>query len=239
MSAAPPTATILVVEDEARLVRLIETVLHAFHYRTVAATDGAQALETAAIKSPDLILLDLRLPGELDGFEVCRRVREFSSVPIIMLTARAQEVDKLRGFELGADDYITKPFSAKELLARVQAVLRRTQTPAGAPARLEIGALAIDPASRRVSVEGRAVHLTPTEYRLLLALARHRGRVIPHPDLLTEVWGPEYRDEVEYLRTYMRYLRQKLEADPANPRLLLTAPGVGYLLDGDGEPLTP
>ncbi|MDI3340042.1 MAG: response regulator transcription factor [Sphaerobacter sp.] len=227
------SATILVVEDEPRLLRLFDSILRTAHYRVLTATDGAQALEMVALESPNLILLDLLLPGDIDGFAVCRRVREFSDIPIIMVTARTQEADKLRGFELGADDYITKPFSAKELLARVQAVLRRSRDTPATPARFSIGHLVIDLAAHRVTRDGQEIHLTPTEFRLLLALARQRGRVIPHDQLLREVWGPEYHNEVEYLRTYVRYLRQKLEPDPAHPRYLLTEPGVGYLLAAD------
>lgn len=232
-------ATILVVEDEPRLIRLIESVLRTADYRVLTAETGARALEMVALEAPDLILLDLLLPGDIDGFTVCRRVREFSAVPIIMLTARTQEADKLRGFELGADDYVTKPFSAKELLARVQAVLRRSRGFAAGPARLTVGDLVIDLAAHRVTRGGEDVHLTPTEFRLLVALARQRGRVIPHDQLLAEVWGAEYRDEVEYLRTYIRYLRQKLERDPAHPAHLLTEPGVGYLLAGEPDGTSP
>lgn len=226
-------AVILVVEDEQRLIHLIQTILGTQSYSVVVASDGERAVQMAALESPDLVLLDILLPGEMDGFTVCQRIREFSPVPIIMLTARAREHDKLRGFELGADDYITKPFSAKELLARVRAVLRRSQAAAAQPARLEFGDLVIDPAAQRVVVRGQDVALTPTEYRLLLALARHPGHVIPHGSLLTDVWGSEYRDEIDYLRTYIRYLRQKIEVDPAQPRYLLTRPGLGYLLSDE------
>ncbi|MBX5445830.1 response regulator transcription factor, partial [Sphaerobacter sp.] len=221
MPSSTHHATILVVEDEPRLVRLIESILRTADYRVLTAGTGADALEMVALEAPDLILLDLLLPGDIDGFDVCRRVREFSDVPIIMLTARTQETDKLRGFELGADDYVTKPFSAKELLARVQAVLRRSRGFTAGPARLTVGDLVIDLAAHRVTRDGEDIHLTPTEFRLLVALARRPGRVIPHDQLLTEVWGAEYRDEVEYLRTYMRYLRQKLERNPTRPTHLL------------------
>lgn len=223
-------ATILVVEDETRLIRLIQAILRTADYRVLSATDAESALETFVLENPDLILLDLLLPGPMDGFGLCRRLREFSSVPIIMLTARAQEDNKLHGFALGADDYVTKPFSAKELLARVQAVLRRSQGFTAAPARLCLGPLVIDLAAHRVTRDGEDIHLTPTEFRLLLALARQPDRVLHHQHLLTEVWGPEYQSEVEYLRTYIRYLRRKLEPDPAHPRYLVTEPGVGYRL---------
>ena len=225
-----PGAKILIVEDEARLVRLIRAVLETQGYKVTVAPTGERALSAVALEMPDLVLLDLRLPGGMDGFEICRRIREFSMVPVVMLTASAREEEKLEGFDAGADDYITKPFSARELLARVQAVLRRTQVKQDSPAVIEVGELSINLASQRVSVAGEPVHLTPTEYRLLLALARQPDRVMTHTALLTEVWGIEYRDEVDYLRTYIRYLRQKLEPDPANPRYLITRPGVGYSL---------
>jgi two-component system KDP operon response regulator KdpE len=226
----PTPATILIVEDEPGLVRLLRSILEAAKYQVRAVPDGERALEQVALDPPDLVLLDLLLPGQLDGYGVCERIREFSMVPIIMVTARAREEEKLHGFAVGADDYVTKPFSAKELLARVQAVLRRSLVQADSPARLELGELVIDLAAQQVTIGGKPVHLTPTEFRLLLMLARQPDRVIPHATLLSDVWGPDYRDEVDYLRTYMRYLRQKLEPDPTNPRYLVTTPGVGYRL---------
>jgi two-component system KDP operon response regulator KdpE len=241
MTKGKPTqvaARVLVVEDEARLVRLIRAVLETQGHQVSVVPTGVRAIEHVALESPDLILLDLRLPGELDGFDVCRRIREFSMTPIIMVTASAREEEKLAGFDAGADDYITKPFSSRELLARVGAVLRRTWARADSPAVIETGDLTINLASQRVTVAGEPVHLTPTEYRLLLALARQPDRVLTHTELLTEVWGVEYRDELDYLRTYMRYLRQKLERDSANPRYLITRPGVGYVLSTEMEPPT-
>jgi DNA-binding response OmpR family regulator len=226
-------ATILIVEDEPRLVRLIRAILESARYRVVAAPDGERAIEQAVLESPDLILLDLLLPGPLDGFAVCQRIREFSMVPIIMVTARAREDEKLRGFEVGADDYITKPFSAKELLARVHAVLRRTRVRADSPVTIRLGNVVIDLATQQITSGDRTIHLTPTEFRLLSALARHPNAVMTHSALLTEVWGAEYRDEVDYLRTYVRYLRRKLEPEPAQPRYLVTTPGVGYRLATD------
>jgi two-component system KDP operon response regulator KdpE len=227
-------ARVLVVEDEARLVRLIRAILETQGYRVTVVPTGERALAQVALEMPDLVLLDLLLPGGMDGFEICRRIREFSMVPVVMLTASAREEEKLAGFDAGADDYITKPFSARELLARIQAVLRRTQVKQDSPAVIEVGDLSINLASQRVSVAGESVHLTPTEYRLLVALARQPDRVMTHTALLTDVWGIEYRDEVDYLRTYIRYLRQKLEPDPANPRYLITRPGVGYSLSTEG-----
>jgi two-component system KDP operon response regulator KdpE len=221
--------TILVVEDEPRLVRLWRVVLESGGYHMEAVHDGVAAIERVALDPPALVLLDLRLPGELDGYAVCERIRSFATTPIIMLTARAREDEKLRGFTAGADDYVTKPFSARELLARVQAVLRRATASDDLP-RLTLGELSIDLATRRVTRDGAPVSLTPTEYRLLQALARHPDKIMTHAELLSAVWGPEYRDELAYLRTYVRYLRRKLEVNPAEPRYLLTHAGLGYSL---------
>lgn len=226
----PAKSSILVVEDEPQLVRLIRAILETTNYQVHVVPDGERALESIALDPPDLVLLDLVLPGDMDGFEICRRVRGFSMVPIIMLTARAGEDDKLRGFDAGADDYIVKPFSARELLARVKAVLRRSVVTAETPARVELGSLVIDMAAQQVTRDGELIHLTPTEFRLLVTLARHPNQVITHSALLTEVWGIDYRDEIDYLRTYVRYLRQKIEPFPAEPRFLVTTPGVGYRL---------
>ena len=222
---------ILVVEDEVRVVRLVREVLRAVGYEVTATASGEAAIERVALEAPDLVLLDIMLPDGPDGYQVCRRLREFSQVPVIMLTARAQDTDVLRGFEVGADDYLTKPFNAKELVARVKAVLRRSQRPEDtvtAPRRC--GELEIDFARHAVKVRGEPVALTRTEFALLRELALHADRVMTHQDLLTRVWGPEYRDDVDYLRAYVRYLRRKLEADPSNPQLILTSLGVGYML---------
>lgn len=223
---------ILVVEDEPRLLRLVREVLKAVGYRVVAAGDGMTALEMAALERPDLILLDILLPREMDGYEVCRRVREFSGVPVIMLTAKARESDKLKGFEVGADDYLIKPFSSKELIARVQAVLRRSKHPEEVKAEAEFacGEVRVNFAQRRVFVGGQEVALTPTEYALLRELALNENCVMMHQQLLSAVWGPEYVNDIDYLRAYIRYLRRKIEPDPAKPRYILTTPGVGYML---------
>ena len=222
---------ILVVEDEARVARLVGEILRAVGYEVMTVANGKAALDRLAIERPDLILLDLMLPGGLDGYEVCRRIREFSETPIIMLTARAQENDLLRGFEAGADDYLTKPFSAKELVARVKAVLRRSQRPEEtSTATWRCGDLTINFAQHSVQVAGHPVALTRTEYALLRELALHANRVMTHQDLLARVWGPEYRDDVDYLRAYVRYLRRKLEADPSHPRIIVTLAGTGYML---------
>ena len=223
---------ILVVDDEPKLVHLVREVLSVAGFDVLSTSSGEGAVEMIALEQPDLGLLEIILSRTMDGYQVARRVREFSDVPIIMLTAKAREEDLLRGFESGADDYLTKPFSAKELLARVRAVLKRARQEPAARGESEIvcGDLRIDLARRRVTVGGREVQLTPTEYNLLHQLARHRNQVLLHEQLLTAVWGAEYRDDLEYLRAYIRYLRQKLEADPANPKRIVTSQGVGYIL---------
>jgi two-component system KDP operon response regulator KdpE len=196
----------------------------------VSAADGRAALAMAERELPDLIILDIMLPT-LDGYEVCRRIREYSAVPILMLTARSSEIDLLRGFDVGADDYLVKPFSVNELLVRVRALLKRSkflqeiiQHPP-----LVAGDLAIDFAKREVKVRGTEINLSPTEYKLLTKLALNADRVILHQDLLRDIWGPEYRTETEYLRVYIHYLRQKIEDDPAEPRRIITHPGAGYM----------
>ncbi len=222
---------ILVVDDQPRVVRLVSEVLKAMGYQVIAAASGKSAIEMVALEQPDLVLLDILLPVGPDGYEVCRRIREFSDVPVIMLTAKAQETDMLHGFGVGADDYLTKPFSAKELVARVEAVLRRSKRPEEIKsAVLTCGELEIDFARRTVKVRGVQVSLTRTEYALLRQLALNSNRVMLHRDLLTEVWGPEYRDDIDYLRAYIHYLRRKLEATPSNPQHIITSPGVGYTL---------
>jgi two-component system KDP operon response regulator KdpE len=222
---------ILVVDDEPRVVRLVSEVLKAVGYQVIAAASGEPAIEMVALEQPDLVLLDILLPRGPDGYEICRRIREFSKVPVIMLTAKAQETDMLHGFDVGADDYLTKPFSAKELVARVKAVLRRTQRPEEmVTTPLTCGEIEIDFARRTVKIRGEQVSLTRTEYALLRQLALNANRVMLHQDLLTNVWGQEYRDDIDYLRAYIRYLRRKLEADSSNPRYILTSPGVGYML---------
>ena len=223
---------ILVVDDEPKLVHLVREVLTVAGFDVLSTGSGEGAVEMIALEQPDLVLLDIILSRTMDGYQVARRVREFSDVPIIMLTAKAHEEDLLRGFESGADDYLTKPFSAKELLARVRAVLKRARQEPAARGESEIvcGDLRIDLARRRVTAAGRDVPLTATEYNLLHQLAEHRNQVLLHEQLLTAVWGAEYRDDLEYLRAYIRYLRQKLEADPANPKRIVTSQGVGYML---------
>jgi two-component system KDP operon response regulator KdpE len=223
---------ILIVDDEPKLVRLAQELLTATGFTTLSASNGQQAVEMAALEQPDLILLDIMLPGDLDGYQVAERVRQFSAVPIIMLTAKDQQIDLLRGFDVGADDYIIKPFDAKELLARIRAVLKRTQqaNPTTGEAEITCGPLHIDLARYRVTIAKKNIPLTKTEFSLLRELALHKNQVMLHSQLLIAVWGPEYRDDLDYLRAYIRYLRRKLEPDPANPQYIVTHTGVGYML---------
>ena len=224
--------TILIVEDQPRVVRLIEQVLKAVGYRTITAANGNDAIEQVALEQPDLVILDILMPHGPDGYQVCARIREFSDVPVIMLTAKAQDSEILHGFDVGADDYLTKPFNAKELVARTRAVLKRSQQLGGTDmALLQCGDLEIDTARRTVKVAGTAVHLSRTEYALLHQLAQHKNRVMTHQELLHAVWGPEYTNDVDYLRAYIRHLRQKLETTPSEPRYILTSQGVGYMLN--------
>jgi two-component system, OmpR family, KDP operon response regulator KdpE len=228
--ASEPTATILVVDDEPRYVRWITVNLRACGYQVLSAADGQAALDLTAQQRPDLVLLDIGLPL-LDGLEVCRRIREFSIVPIIMLTARAAESERVAGLDAGADDYLTKPFGPPELLARVRAALRRGRY-ASAPAAEPVfhhGDLSIDYTSCEVRRAGQPVALTPTEYRLLAFLAQRAGRLVLPDELLAAVWGPEYQGETQHVRLYVSRLRRKIEADPEHPRHVLTKPGLGYL----------
>ena len=218
--------SVLIVDDDHRMRRLLRLNLEGAGYRTIVADDGAAGLEIAELDHPDLVLLDVMMPG-MDGFTCLERLREFSQVPVILLTAKGEEADKVHGLDLGADDYLTKPFGPAELLARVRAALRR-QPGATPPASLVVGDLEINLARRRVIRDGEEIRLTPTEYKLLYELVSNAGKVLLHGDLLSRVWGQEYRDEVDYLWTYVRYLRNKLEPDPAHPRYILSEPGVGY-----------
>jgi two-component system KDP operon response regulator KdpE len=223
--------TVLVVDDEPRLIRLVRANLERAGYRVLTAGTGPEALERVSGDAPDAVILDLMLPG-MNGFEVCTRIREFSPVPILVLTAKGEQGDKIRGLDLGADDYLTKPFAPEELMARLRAVLRRSgvgEEPRGQPV-FRCGDLTIDFARRRVTVGDREVRLAPTEYKLLYHLATNAGRVLLHEELLRRVWGEEYRDETEYLWVYVRYLRQKIEEDPSNPCYLRSEPGIGYVL---------
>jgi DNA-binding response OmpR family regulator len=222
--------SILVVDDEERMVRFIRLNLEHDGFLVVPAYRGYQALDALRQEMPDLVLLDVMLP-DLDGFEVLKIIRESNTLPVIMLTARGEEDDRVKGLELGADDYITKPFSPRELVSRVRAVLRRTEAanPASRSEMLQVDDhLKMDFGRREVWVDGELVKLRPTEYRLLYHLVQNAGWVMTYDQLLTKVWGYEYRDEAHYVRLYINYLRQKLEKDPSNPKYILTERGVGY-----------
>jgi two-component system KDP operon response regulator KdpE len=228
---------ILVVDDEDRMIRFIRMNLELEGFRVIEAEDGVEALEKTRVSLPDLIILDVMMP-ELDGFETLRMLREISKVPVIMLTVRADEDDKVRGLELGADDYVTKPFGPRELVSRVKAVLRRAQAPpTPEQAVLKIDErLSIDFNNREVIVEGERIKLRPTEFRLLYHLIENAGWVVPYEMLLAKVWGYEYREEIQYLRLYITYLRKKIEPDPSNPRYIFTEREVGYrFVDFEGK----
>ncbi|MBI2863218.1 MAG: response regulator [Chloroflexi bacterium] len=223
-------ALILVIDDEAAIRRALRTVLGGHGYKVEAAETGQQALETYVKRHPDLILLDLGLP-DVDGLEVIRQVRSQSNTPIVVLSVRGAERDKVAALDLGADDYLTKPFGVEELLARVRVALRHAARPArGSAAVFRTGDLEVDMDRRRVTVCGHEVHLTPTEYLLLKAFVTHPNKVLTDRMLLFEAWGPEYGSEAHYLHVYVARLRKKIEADPQKPRYLITEPGVGYRL---------
>jgi len=221
---------VLIVDDEPRMIGFIRMNLELEGHLVLEAHNGLEALESVRTQLPDLILLDVMMP-ELDGFETLRMLREFSSVPVIILTAKGDENDKVYGLELGADDYVTKPFGPRELSSRIRAVLRRIEMPSSSPegAVLKIDErLSVDFNEHKVIVEGQAVKLRPTEYRLLYHLIENAGWTVPHEQLLAKVWGYEYRDEAHYVRLYVNYLREKIEETPANPHYILTERGVGY-----------
>jgi len=220
---------ILVVDDEERMVRFIRLNLEHDGFQVLEAYRGAQAIDRLRTGLPDLVLLDVMMP-DIDGFEVLRMIREISPVPVIMLTAKSEEDDRVHGLELGADDYITKPFSPRELVSRVKAVLRRTEGSTGTiHGLIEVDdRLRIDFDRHEVWVEGKLVNLRPTEYRLLYHLVQNAGWVVSHDQILTNVWGYEYRDQPHYVRLYINYLRKKLEKDPANPKYILTERSTGY-----------
>ncbi len=220
---------VLVVDDEERMARFIRLDLEHDGFQVIEAYRGMQAIEKLRDSMPDLIILDIMMP-DIDGFEVLKMVREISTVPIIMLTAKGEEEDRVKGLELGADDYITKPFSPRELVGRVKAVLRRTES-TGISSQDVIDVderLKIDLGRREVWVDKKLIKLRPTEYRLLYHLIQNAGWVLTYDQILSRVWGYEYRDEPHYVRLYINYLRQKLEQDPANPKYILTERGVGY-----------
>ncbi len=220
---------VLLIEDDSQIRRFLRVSLGG-SYRTVEATSAQDGIRQAGLQSPDLIILDLNLP-DMDGLDVARRLREWTSTPIIVLSVRDGEADKVAALDAGADDYLTKPFGTEELLARIRVALRHALRAAGDEEPIfSVGDLRVDLAQRSVTVADQEVHLTPIQYKLLLILVRHAGKVITRRQLLHDVWGPSYTEEAHYLRVYMGQLRHKLEADPARPRYLLTEPGVGYRL---------
>jgi two-component system, OmpR family, KDP operon response regulator KdpE len=228
---------ILVIEDEPQIRHFLRTTLTAEGYRVIEAETGRRGVLEAATHKPDLVMIDLGLP-DIDGVEVVKQVRAWSALPILILSARNAEADKVAALDAGADDYVTKPFGVGELTARLRVALRHATR--GARQEIEgtlrLGKIVVDLERRLVRSEGRDIHLTPIEFRLLGCLAKHAGMVLTHRHLLREVWGPSYVDQAHYLRIYMKQLRHKLEPDPARPRYLLTETGVGYRLAGESEP---
>lgn len=218
---------ILIVDDEPQILRALRINLHARQYDVVTAANGAEALHAAAAHRPDLVVLDLGLP-DIDGVEVIRKLRTWTPVPIVILSGRLDSAGKVSALDAGADDYVTKPFSLDELLARIRAVTRRLSNP-DSPLVARIGRYDVDLADHRVQADdGTQVHLTPIEWQLLEALVRHPGKLVGQRQLLQQVWGPTYQNETDYVRQYMKHLRRKLEDDPTRPRHLITEPGMGY-----------
>jgi two-component system KDP operon response regulator KdpE len=225
---------LLLIEDEPQMQRFLRIVLQGQGFRFIEARTGQEGLVQAATRSPDIILLDLGLP-DIDGLEVTKRLREWSDTPVIVLSAREQEQDKIKALDAGADDYLTKPFGAGELLARIRVAMRHKvmrQASQGEPVFI-LDNLRVDMSQRQVFLNEQEVHLTPIEYKLLTALIKNAGKVVTHGQLLKEVWGPSYSKETQYLRVYMTQLRHKLETDPARPHFLINEPGVGYRLKFD------
>jgi len=221
--------SIILIEDEQHIRRFVKAALEAEGHQVFEAGTGKQGLIETATRKPDLVILDLGLP-DMDGLEVIGKIREWSNVPVIILSARSRESEKIDALDAGADDYLTKPFGSGELLARVRVALRRNTLLPQGQSLFSAGGLSVDLAERRVLLDDAEIHLTPIEYRLLSILARHAGKVLTHRFLLKEVWGPSHVDDAHYLRIYMGQLRHKLEKEPANPRFLLTETGVGYRL---------
>jgi len=226
-----PEPVVVLIEDEAPIRRFLRATLTGQGYRLHEATNGADGLVEVASRQPDVVIVDLGLP-DMDGLDVIRRLREWSAVPVIVLSARGQERDKVTALDAGADDYVSKPFSAGELLARIRVALRHAAgaTHEGGEAAFKVGGLKVDLLRRHVTVGAAEVRLTPIEYKLLSTLVHHAGKVVTHQQLLREVWGPSHDDQSHYVRVYMAHLRHKLEVEPARPRYLLTEPGVGYRL---------
>ena len=226
-----PDPVVVLIEDEPQIRRFLRATLTGQGYRLFEATTGADGLVEVGSRQPDVVIVDLGLP-DIDGIDVIRRLREWTDVPIIVLSARGQERDKVIALDVGADDYVSKPFGADELLARIRVALRHTAGASheGDDATFQVGALRMDLLRRQVFVGDREVRLTPIEYKLLTTLIRHAGKVVTHQQLLRDVWGPSHTDQAHYVRVYMAHLRHKLEGNPARPRYLLTEPGVGYRL---------
>ena len=219
---------VLIVDDELSIIKFLRATLIARDYEVLTAMDGAEALQVFGINPPDLVILDIMMP-KMNGFDVCRRLREWTQVPIIMLSARADEADKVKCLKLGADAYLTKPFGIEELMARIEAVMRRVKTPPATKPSFTCDNIIINFAGRQVTIAGKEARLTRTEYNLLQELVLNANKVMTHGMLLNKVWGPEYQTEKEYLRVFIGRLRKALETDPTNPRYLLTIPGVGYM----------
>ena len=220
---------ILVVDDEPAIRRTLRANLVARGYDVTAVETGEEALRLAGVRMPDLLILDLMLPG-ISGLEVCRSLRALSSVPILVLSARGEERTKVQALDLGADDYLTKPFGMDELLARVRALLRRPIVPVDVATPVEVGPLLLDPETHEVRRSGVVLDLTPREFEVLAFLMRHANKVVTHRLLLAEVWGPQYEGETQYLRVFINRLRRKIEEDPSHPRVIVTEPGIGYRL---------
>jgi two-component system KDP operon response regulator KdpE len=229
-----PEPVVVLIEDEAQIRRFLRATLTGQGYRLFETTTGADGVVEVASRQPDVVIVDLGLP-DMDGLEVIRRLREWTAVPVIVLSARGQERDKVTALDAGADDYVSKPFSAGELLARIRVALRHTAGASheGSEAAFKVGDLQVDLLRRHVSMRGADVRLTPIEYKLLATLVKHAGKVVTHQQLLRDVWGPSHEDQSHYVRVYMAHLRHKLETEPARPRYLLTEPGVGYRLAVD------
>ncbi len=226
-----PDPVVVLIEDELQIRRFLRATLVGQGYRLFEAATGADGLIEVASRQPDVVIIDLGLP-DMDGLEVIRRLREWTAVPVIVLSARGGERDKVTALDAGADDSISKPFGADELLARIRVALRHTAGASheGDESVFKVGALQVDLLRRHVVVDGTEIKLTPIEYKLLATLVRHAGKILTHAQLLREVWGPSHEDQAHYVRVYMAHLRHKLEAEPARPRYLLTEPGVGYRL---------
>ena len=230
--STPYPPIVLIIDDEIQIRRLLRVTLEGNGYRVFEASSGQEGLIEAAQRHPDIVVLDLGLP-DIDGLAVLKRLREWSEAPVLVLSVREGEEDKVGALDCGADDYMNKPFSTAELLARLRAARRRAQ-PASDNAIFQSGPLQVDLSSRLVTLKGKEIKLTPTEYSLLRLLVRNAGKVVTHRQILKEVWGPNYAEQTHYLRVYMAHLREKLEADPSRPELLLTEPGVGYRMKAEG-----